>query len=72
MKYSIRINVGFLWFGQIRRILENYTWRNPHFEWKESRGWLDKTFYAKGSIGDIQELHDRFRGWVSEVETIND
>jgi hypothetical protein len=70
MKYSLSIEMGFLWFSQMRKVLEEYSWEDPTFEWKESRGWLDKTFYVKGTFQQVKELADRFEGWCSEIHQL--
>jgi hypothetical protein len=65
-KYTLEIYVGFLWFSPLRRVLQTYAWEDTAFEWRESKGWLDKTFYVKGSKEDIVSLALRFEGWCSK------
>lgn len=65
--WVIEIEIGFLWFSQMRAVLRSYAWRDPNFKWSESPGWLDKTFYTKGSKTDIVELQNRFDGWCDNA-----
>lgn len=66
MRYTLEINIGFLWFSQMRDVLRSYAWNDASFDWQESRGWLDKTFYIKGSREDVVALASRFDGWCSK------
>ena len=56
----------------MRAVLDSYAWDDPYFEWKEGKGWLDKTFYVKGNEKDIIMLYDRFRGWCSRVREVKE
>lgn len=69
--YSMEITVGFLWYSQLRNVLEGLSWNDPGFSWKESRGWLDRTFYVKGPGPTVLELENRFRGWCSRLQKVS-
>lgn len=68
MKYSIIINVGFLWYNQLRDVLREYEWLSKDFSWKEGTGWLERNFYVKGNFKDIEELEDRFYSYSSGIK----
>lgn len=67
MKYALEIEVGWLWFSQLREVLKSYAWRDPSFQWTEGKGWLDRKFYIKGSYQDATILAKRFESWCGQV-----
>lgn len=70
-EYGISINIGFLWFGQMREALEEYSFYNSSISWREGKGILDKTFYVKGDFDTIEEIYDRFYRWSTQPEEID-
>jgi hypothetical protein len=49
--------VGLLLRGEFRRILEKMTWDVPESRYKESKGFLDSTFYVEAPPYTIRQLN---------------
>ena len=65
--YTLEINIGFLWYPQMRETLRSYEWGDSNFTWKEGEGWITRTFYCRGSFKDIVALERQFYDFCGRV-----
>lgn len=63
--YTTTITIGFLWFSQMRASLNEYQNESKSFTWREGKGWLEKSFYCRGSIDSINAVAKQMSGWCT-------
>jgi hypothetical protein len=68
--YTTTVTIGFVWFSQMRAVLDEWAWEYEEFSYEESRGWLSKTFYVKGPYQPVKRVADQMSGWSTPVRKL--
>lgn len=55
--------VSILLCWQVRDYLEGLQFEGKHIEWREGRGWLERSFIVKGRPEDVAEVKTLITLW---------
>jgi hypothetical protein len=65
--YTTTVTIGFLWFSQMREVLNEWAWEYEDFSYTEGRGILGRTFYVRGPYRPVKSVADQMEGWSTGV-----